>query len=52
LTDRQRQRASAFVVAAKYNIRANPPEDQSWGIRDFILVDPTGVPWRIGQNIS
>jgi uncharacterized glyoxalase superfamily protein PhnB len=39
-------------IAAKYGIRANPPEDQSWGIRDFILVDPTGVLWRIGQNIS
>jgi hypothetical protein len=21
-------------------------------LRDFVLVDPTGVLWRIGQNIS
>jgi hypothetical protein len=22
------------------------------GIRDFVIVDPTGVLWRIGQNID
>ena len=38
-------------IAAKYGIRANPPEDRSWGLRDFILVDPTGVLWRIGQDV-
>jgi uncharacterized glyoxalase superfamily protein PhnB len=27
-------------------------EDRSWGLRDFILVDPTGVLWRIGHNIK
>ena len=39
-------------IASKYNINAGPPEDRPWGIRDFTLVDPTGVLWRIGQNIS
>ena len=39
-------------LAAKYGVKAEPPEDRSWGIRDFILVDPTGVLWRVGQNIS
>lgn len=39
-------------IAAKYGIKAEPPEDRSWGLRDFILVDPTGVLWRIGQNTS
>jgi uncharacterized glyoxalase superfamily protein PhnB len=28
------------------------PEDRPWGIRDFVVVDPTGVPWRIGQGIE
>jgi len=27
------------------------PVDQPWGIRDFVLTDPTGVLWRIGQVI-
>ncbi len=39
-------------LAQRYNVRALPPEDRPWGIRDFVLVDPTGVLWRIGQNIN
>jgi catechol 2,3-dioxygenase-like lactoylglutathione lyase family enzyme len=39
-------------LAAKYDVKVEPPADRSWGIRDFIVVDPTGVLWRIGQNIS
>lgn len=27
------------------------PEDRDWGIRDFTLVDPSGVLWRIGHSI-
>ena len=36
----------------RYNVRALPPEDRPWRIRDFVLVDPTGVLWRSGQNIG
>jgi hypothetical protein len=39
-------------IASKYDTKTEPPEDRPWGIRDFVLVDPTGVLWRIGQNIS
>jgi uncharacterized glyoxalase superfamily protein PhnB len=39
-------------IADKYNVRTEPPEDRPWGLRDFVLVDPTGVLWRVGQNIS
>ena len=39
-------------IASKYNIKAEPPENRDWGLRDFILIDPTGVLWRIGQDIS
>jgi catechol 2,3-dioxygenase-like lactoylglutathione lyase family enzyme len=42
----------AQELAAKYDVRAEPPADRPWGIRDFVIVDPTGVLWRIGQNIS
>ncbi len=28
-----------------------PPKDQPWGMRDFPISDPTGVLWRVGQNI-
>ncbi len=39
-------------LAARFDVRASPPENQPWGIRDFTLFDPTGVLWRIGQNIG
>ncbi len=38
-------------LVAKYRVKAEPPADQPWRIRDFVLIDPTGVLWRIGQNI-
>ena len=39
-------------IASKYGTKTEPPQDRPWGIRDFVIVDPTGVLWRIGQNIS
>ena len=39
-------------IAAKYSVDMGPPEDRPWGLRDFTLIDPTGVLWRIGQDIS
>src|SRR5579863_9796279 len=37
-------------LAAKYGAMVEPPSDKPWGLRDFVIVDPTGVLWRIGQN--
>jgi uncharacterized glyoxalase superfamily protein PhnB len=38
-------------MVEKYGVRAEPPEDRSWGIRDFVIIDPTGVLWRVGQEL-
>ena len=38
-------------VAARYGVRTVPPQDQPWRQRDFVLGDPSGVLWRIAQNI-
>ena len=38
-------------IIEKYGVRAEPPEDRPWKLRDFILVDPSGVLWRIAQEI-
>ena len=38
-------------LAAKYGVKAELPADRPWGMRDFLLVDPTGVLWRVAQNI-
>lgn len=39
-------------LVERYSVRAQPPEDRPWKIRDFVLTDPSGVLWRIGQNIG
>jgi hypothetical protein len=39
-------------LAAKYGVITEPPSDKPWGIRDFVIVDPASVLWRIGQEID
>jgi len=34
----------------KYQIKVEPPENKPWGIREFVIIDPNGVLWRIGKN--
>jgi catechol 2,3-dioxygenase-like lactoylglutathione lyase family enzyme len=46
------QHVVAQDLAARYGVLTEPPADRPWGIRDFVLGDPTGVLWRIGQNID
>jgi catechol 2,3-dioxygenase-like lactoylglutathione lyase family enzyme len=37
-------------ISVKYAVKVEPPADRPWGMRDFVIVDPTGVLWRIAQN--
>lgn len=46
------QRVKVQRLAERYRVLAEPPQDRPWGMRDFVLADPTGVLWRIGQNLS
>jgi uncharacterized glyoxalase superfamily protein PhnB len=39
-------------VAAKYGVKLSNIELQPWRMRDFCLTDPSGVLWRIGQNVD
>jgi catechol 2,3-dioxygenase-like lactoylglutathione lyase family enzyme len=39
-------------LMATYDVKAEPPADRPRGLRDFVIIDPTGVLWRIGQNIA
>ncbi|WP_147692869.1 VOC family protein [Vogesella mureinivorans] len=39
-------------VLEKYGVKLTELEDQPWQMRDFCLYDPSGVLWRIGQNID
>jgi uncharacterized glyoxalase superfamily protein PhnB len=38
-------------IAKKYEVKVGPVELQPWRMRDFVLFDPTGVLWRIAQNV-
>ena len=38
-------------VALRYGVRVGAPADQPWAMRDFTLSDPSGVVWRIAQNL-
>jgi len=40
------------VQASDFGIAVAPPEIRPWGVRDFQLLDPTGVLWRIGQPLA
>ena len=41
----------ANAVAERFNVKVGEPENQPWAMRDFTLFDPSGVLWRIAQNI-
>ncbi|AYF88509.1 VOC family protein [Pseudomonas sp. JS3066] len=45
------QHVQTSGVIERYGLRVVPPQDQPWRMRDFVLIDPSGVLWRIGQNI-
>ncbi|MFA6232391.1 MAG: VOC family protein [Rhodanobacter sp.] len=37
-------------IIEQFAVSMGAPEDQPWGMREFILFDPSGVLWRIAQN--
>jgi hypothetical protein len=44
-------RIEASGAAGKYGVEFSGIELQPWRMRDFRLTDPSGVLWRIGQNV-
>ncbi|WP_309713299.1 VOC family protein [Armatimonas sp.] len=38
-------------IAERFGVRLGALETQPWGMRDFVLFDPSGVLWRIAQNV-
>ncbi|KEI72153.1 VOC family protein [Endozoicomonas elysicola] len=38
-------------ISEKYSIQISEPTDQPWQMRDFTFHDPSGVLWRVGQNV-
>ena len=42
---------SAKDIANKFQVKITPPEERPWEMIDFTITDPSGVLWRIAQNI-
>lgn len=38
-------------VADRYNVNVSDITKQPWGMLDFTIHDPSGVLWRLGQNV-
>jgi catechol 2,3-dioxygenase-like lactoylglutathione lyase family enzyme len=39
-------------VVKTYGVTLSPIELQPWRMRDFRLTDPSGVMWRVAQNVA
>lgn len=39
-------------IAEQFGVRVDAPVNQPWAMRDFVLFDPSGVLWRIAQNLQ
>src|SRR5262249_53334259 len=37
-------------IAEKYGVKVTVVEQRPWRMRDFVLIDPSGVLWRIAEN--
>lgn len=46
------QHVASQRIAEEFGVQVGEPENRPWGMRDFTLVDPSGVLWRIAQNIE
>lgn len=44
-------RVMASGVVERFGVRVDAPQVQPWGMKDFPLFDPSGVLWRVAQNI-
>lgn len=42
----------ARQISQKYGVGIGQPEDRVWKMRDFTLFDPSGVLWRVAQEID
>jgi len=48
--DSWRTKVRESGVAGKYGVTVTEVEQRPWRMRDFTVVDPSGVLWRIAQN--
>jgi len=44
------QHSKKLSLEEKFDCTITTPENREWNMRDFVLIDPSGVLWRIGHN--
>ncbi|MNV75688.1 Glyoxalase-like domain protein [compost metagenome] len=47
-----RAQVEASQVASRYGVKVTEIVTQPWRMKEFCLYDPSGVLWRIAQNID
>jgi catechol 2,3-dioxygenase-like lactoylglutathione lyase family enzyme len=50
--DAWRARVEHAGIAQRYGVQVTDVRLQPWRMRDFVICDPSGVLWRIGQNVD
>jgi uncharacterized glyoxalase superfamily protein PhnB len=50
--DAWRRRVDEAGLVARYGATVSEVVHQPWRMRDFTLIDPSGVCWRIAQNVD
>ena len=48
--DAWRAQVDGTGLGEKYGVKITEVEQRPWRMRDFVLIDPSGVMWRIAQN--
>ena len=43
---------AAQGLVERFGVKIGAPADRPWAMRDFTFLDPSGVLWRIAQNLS
>jgi uncharacterized glyoxalase superfamily protein PhnB len=49
--DHWHEHITAQNLLERFGVKVGMPEDRPWAMRDFTFLDPSGVLWRIAQNI-
>lgn len=49
--DAWHEHVRAQHIGEQFGVEVGEPEERPWAMRDFTLLDPSGVLWRIAQNI-
>ncbi|MCD6077657.1 MAG: Lactoylglutathione lyase [Ramlibacter sp.] len=45
-----RRRVMDADLPGRYGVKVTETTEQPWGITEFVVIDPAGVCWHVGQN--